>query len=57
MREKGGVDTGIIRTVITSHTIADVFKVNLKVPGSFNFKKLVSAFRAKKRGVCVLREA
>ncbi len=35
----------IIRTVPNSHTIADVFQVNLGGPGSLNFTKTFSAFR------------
>jgi hypothetical protein len=46
--KKRGVDIGIIRIVMTSDTIADVFKVNLKGPGSLNVKKRISAFRLNK---------
>ncbi len=46
---------GTNRTVLTSHTIADVFQIHLKGSSHvLNCKKPVSAFRAKK-GASVLR--
>ncbi len=42
-----------IRTIMISHTIADVFWVHLKgYSQALNRKKRVSAFRAKKEGIC-----
>jgi hypothetical protein len=46
---KEGVESGTIRTVMTLHTLGNVFKVHLKgYSRDLNRKKLVSAFRPKK---------
>jgi hypothetical protein len=54
-REGGGGVSGINRTVMASHTIADVFQIHLKgYSCALNHKKPVLAFKAKK-GPSVLR--
>ncbi len=46
--EKGGIESGTNRNVLTLHSIADSFFDILKGSGSLNLHKRVSAFRIKK---------